>query len=97
MRRLFNGALIVSFFLVVTTFVACSDDDPIEEITETIPSQPGEDEEENENEDENDENYSTIKIRNAETEPLEGHRFSGGSCIEEYLTTVYKNASVQSL
>ena len=55
MRRLFNGALIVSFFLVVTTFVACSDDDPIEEITETIPSQPGEDEEENENENENDE------------------------------------------
>ena len=55
MRRLFNGALIVSFFLVVTTFVACSDDEPIEEITETIPSQPGEDEEENENENENDE------------------------------------------
>ena len=28
-----------------------------------------------------------IKIRNAETEPLEGHRLSGGSCIEEYLNS----------
>lgn len=29
----------------------------------------------------------SIKIENAEMEPLEGHRLSGGSCIEEYLNS----------
>ena len=63
-KRLLNSILIVFFlFCTTSTLIACSDDDPVDEMTEipTPPSDEGEDDNEENNSDNNDNNNESME------------------------------------